>query len=244
MRNVIVTGGSRGLGLAIAVRLAADGFRVIAVARTETETLAEVAKNANAASLGALHFRAFDLADLEGLPRLVASISTEFGPIHGLVNNAGIGTGGVLATMPDTQIERLLRLNIASPIALTKYVVRAMMNGGGGRIVNISSIVATNGFNGLSVYSASKAALEGFARALAREIGGLGITVNCVAPGFIDTDMTQDMTAEQKTRIARRSALRRLARPDDVAGAVAYLFSDAAQNVTGITLTVDGGNTA
>jgi 3-oxoacyl-[acyl-carrier protein] reductase len=122
MRNVIVTGGSRGLGLAIAVRLAADGFRVIAVARTETETLAEAAKNANAASLGALHFRAFDLADLEGLPRLVASISTEFGPIHGLVNNAGIGTGGVLATMPDTQIERLLRLNIASPIALTKYV--------------------------------------------------------------------------------------------------------------------------
>jgi 3-oxoacyl-[acyl-carrier protein] reductase len=244
VRNVIVTGGSRGLGLAISTRLASTGYNVVAVARRDTNEFAAHRQQASAAAVGALHFRAFDLSDITGIPAFVATLSAEFGKWYGLVNNAGLGTSGVLATMHDNQIERLLRLNIASPIALTKYVVRAMMVGGGGRIVNMSSIVAGTGFSGLSVYSASKAALGGFSRSLARELGPLGITVNCVAPGFVDTDMTQELSVAHRSKIARRSALGRLPDPADVAGAVEYLLSDSARNVTGTTLTVDAGNTA
>ncbi len=241
MRNVVVTGGTRGLGLAIAQRLAADGFRAIAVARHENDAFAAAAKLA----AGSMRFRACDLSDVAGIPRLVASLTEEFGPWYGLVNNAGLGTSGILATLADPAIERLLQLNIAAPIMLTKYAVRAMMvAGGGGRIVNLSSIVAATGYSGLSVYAATKAALAGFTRSLAREVGPLGITVNCVAPGFVDTDMTQGMKPGQRDQIARRSALKRLPEAADVAGAVAYLLSDGARNITGTTVTVDAGNTA
>ncbi len=241
MRNVVVTGGTRGLGLAIAQRLAADGFRAIAVARHENDAFAAAAQLA----AGSMRFRACDLSDVAGIPRLVASLTEEFGPWYGLVNNAGLGTSGILATLADPAIERLLQLNIAAPIMLTKYAVRAMMvAGGGGRIVNLSSIVAATGYSGLSVYAATKAALAGFTRSLAREVGPLGITVNCVAPGFVDTDMTQGMKPGQRDQIARRSALKRLPEAADVAGAVAYLLSDGARNITGTTVTVDAGNTA
>lgn len=242
MRNVTVTGGTRGLGLAIASRLAADGFRVIAVARRQTDGFAAAAMAAPADSL---HFRAADLSDLDAIPRLVTSLSEEFGPWHGLVNNAGLGTSGILATLPDAHIERLLRLNVTAPILLTKYAVRAMMViGDGGRIVNMSSIVATTGYSGLAAYAASKSALTGFTRSLAREIGKLDITVNCVAPGFVETDMTEALQGTQRDQIVRRSALKRLPDPADVAAAVSYFLSPAARNVTGTTLTVDAGNTA
>ncbi len=245
MRNVVVTGGTRGLGLAIAQRLAADGFRAVAVARQENDAFAASAQAAEQAATGAMRFRAFDLNDVAAIPRLVASLTEEFGPWYGLVNNAGLGTSGILATLGDAAIERLLLLNVTAPIMLTKYAVRAMMvAGGGGRIVNMSSIVAATGYSGLSVYAATKAALAGFTRSLAREVGPLGITVNCVAPGFVDTDMTQGMKPGQRDQIARRSALKRLPEAGDVAGAVAYLLSDGARNVTGTTVTVDAGNTA
>ncbi len=221
MRNIVVTGGTRGIGLAIAVRLAREGFRVIAVARSEPEGFAQHRHAIAESGIGALAFRAADLSDLAGLPRLVSSISAEFGPWYGLVNNAGLGTSGVLATMQDSSMEALLRLNVASPITLTKYAVRKMMAaGGGGRIVTMSSIVASTGFNGLSVYAATKAALIGFSRSLARELGPLNITVNCVAPGFVSTELTKELTEADRGRIARRSALRRLAEAEDVAEAV------------------------
>ena len=240
MRNVIVTGGSRGLGLGIARQLAGAEFRVVAIARTESEALA-----ASRAAFGdRLHFRAADLAELAALPGLVRDLRRDFGPIYGLVNNAGIGTAGVLANMPDPAIERLIRLNVVSPITLTKHAVRPMMAAGAGRIVMISSIVAATGYSGLSVYSASKAALLGFARSLAREVGQLDITVNVVAPGFVDTEMTQDLGGAQRLQIARRSALKRMPEIADVAAAVDYLFSPGARNVTGTVLTVDAGNTA
>ncbi len=174
----------------------------------------------------------------------VKGLSQEFGPVHGLVNNAALGTSGVLANMRDSQIERLLHLNVTSPITLTKYAVRSMMVGGGGRIVNISSIIATTGYTGLSVYAASKAAMVGFTRSLARELGPLGITVNAIAPGFLDTEMTGGMLPADVARVTRRSALRRLAGLDDVAAAAAYLFSEDARNITGTILTVDAGSTA
>jgi 3-oxoacyl-[acyl-carrier protein] reductase len=244
VRDVLVTGGTRGLGLAIAKHLASNGYRVVAVARQMNEHFEEESHRANAAVPGSLVFRAFDLADLPQIPTFVANLSKEFGPWYGLINNAGIGTAGVLSSLRDNHIDQLIRLNIASPIAMTKYIVRSMMVRGPGRIVNISSIVATTGYSGLSVYSATKAALGGFTGSLARELGPLGITVNCVAPGFVNTDMTDSMDAKQRDQIIRRSALRRMAEAIDVAEAVAFLLSDGARNITGTTLTVDAGNTA
>lgn len=240
-RNVIVTGGSRGLGLGIARRLAADGFRAIAVARRDSEALAAALRECGEA----LAFRPCDLGDIAGLGGLVATIRREFGPLYGLVNNAAIGTSGVLATMRIDDIEATVRLNTVSPTVLTRHVVRAMMaDGGGGRIVNISSVVAATGFGGLAVYGATKAALVGFTKSLARELGPLDITVNAVAPGFVDTAMTDGLADAQRERIVRRSPLQRLAETSDVAAAVAFLMSDAARNITGTVLTVDAGSTA
>ena len=243
MRNVIVTGASRGLGLGIALRLRESGYHAIAVARKMSDELAAAQGDA-----GSLPFWPCDLAEFDKLGELVKSIRAECGPIYGLVNNAGIGTSGVLATMRNSAIERLVRLNTVSPMVLSKHVVRAMMADGakrsGGRIVNISSIVASTGFSGLSVYSATKASLIGFTKSLAREVGPLGITVNAVAPGFIDTAMTEEMDEGNRERVRRRSPLGRLATIDDVASAVEFLMGDKARNVTGTVLTVDAGSTA
>ena len=239
-RTVIVTGGSRGLGLGIARRLAGGGFRVIAVARKPSDGLEQAMDET-----GCLHFRQCDLADSEAIPALVKALRDEFGPIYGLVNNAGVGTSGVLATMPAARIEELVRVNTIAPIVLAKHVVRAMMvDCGGGRIVNIASIVAMTGFGGLSVYSATKASLVGFTKSLAREVGRLGVTVNAVAPGFVDTAMTEGLDEDQRDRIVRRSPLNRLAGADDVASAVEFLLGDGARNITGTVMTVDAGSTA
>ena len=241
MRNVIVTGGSKGIGLAIARTLAASGYQAIAVARRESPELIAAAR---AVDSGAIRFRACDLSDTAALPGLVKRLHEEFGPVYGLVNNAGLGTSGILATMHDASIEKLVRLNVLSPMVLTKYVVRAMMTGGGSRIVNVSSIVASTGYSGLAAYSATKSAMVGFTRSLARELGPLGITVNAVAPGFVDTEMTQELNPGQRAKIARRSALHRMPEPDDIAETVAFLLGEKARNITGTVITVDAGNTA
>jgi len=149
-----------------------------------------------------------------------------------------------LALMHTSQMEQLLRMNTLSPMVMSKYIVRSMMAEGNGRIVNISSIVASTGYSGLSVYSATKASLIGFTRSLAREVGRMGVTVNAVAPGFVDTDMTRSLAVEEREKIVRRSALRRLVDVEDVANAVEFLLSDKAKNITGTVITVDAGNTA
>jgi 3-oxoacyl-[acyl-carrier protein] reductase len=244
MRNVIVTGGSRGLGLGIAREVALAGHRVIAVARHSNEEFDAMVTDLKCSGRGEALLRPFDLTNTVGIPGFVKELRAEFGLIFGLVNNAGIGTSGILATMPDSQIEQLLHINLLSPIILSKYVVRSMMASGSGRIVNVSSIVSFTGYSGLAVYGASKASLVGFTRSLAREVGPLGITVNAVAPGFIDTDMTSGLGDEDRVKIIRRSALRRQAKVGDVANAVEYLLSDKAQNITGTVLTVDAGSTA
>ncbi|WP_428374281.1 SDR family NAD(P)-dependent oxidoreductase [Lichenicoccus sp.] len=244
MLNTIVTGGSRGLGLGIARTLAASGFNVIAIARNTTAQLDDAIADASWRERGRLHFRAHDLSELPALPALVKQLRAEFGPLYGLVNNAGLGTGGVLATMQDDDIERLVRLNVLMPMMLTKYVVRSMLAAGAGRIVNVSSIVARTGYSGLSAYSATKASLEGFTRALAREVGPVGITVNAVAPGFVATEMTDGLSITDRDKIKRRSALGRMAEVEDVAAFVDYLFTEKACNITGTVMTVDAGNTA
>jgi 3-oxoacyl-[acyl-carrier protein] reductase len=243
MRNVIVSGGSRGLGLAMAGTLAAAGYRVMAVSRSVTEEL-EKARRAAAAGPGAIEFRACDLSQLDEIAPLVRSLRADFGPIYGLVNNAGLGTGGVLGNMRDGDIRKLVHLNTLSPIMLSKYAVRSMMAQREGRIVNVSSIVASTGYSGLSVYSATKASLIGFTRSLAREVGQLGITVNAIAPGFISTEMTQELGEAQRAKIAGRSALKRMADPIDVARSVEFLLGEGGRNITGTVLTIDAGNTA
>jgi 3-oxoacyl-[acyl-carrier protein] reductase len=244
MRNIIVTGGSRGLGLGIVRVLAAAGYGVIAVARNESEQLTAATQEAASEQRGCVRFRPFDLCDVSAVPEFVRGLRKEFGSIYGLVNNAGAGTGGLITTMHDAQIERLVKLNTVSPIILTKYVVRAMMIDGAGRIVNVASIVSFTGYSGLSVYSATKASLVGFTRSLAREVGKLGINVNAIAPGFVDTEMTYGLDDGQRARILRRSALGRLAEVADVANAVEFLLGEKAKNITGTVLTVDAGSTA
>jgi 3-oxoacyl-[acyl-carrier protein] reductase len=244
MRNVIVTGASRGLGLSIAQTLAAAGYRAVAIARTESEALRTIIAEPPRAGQGSVTFRAFDLTELSGLGHLVVDLRKEFGPIFGLVNNAGLGTAGVLAMMRDEAIEKMVQLNTVAPMVLSKYVVRSMMIERAGRIVNIASIIAATGYSGLAAYAATKASMVGFTRSLAREVGSLGITVNAIAPGFVDTEMTHELAQEDRDRIVRRSALRRLVEPRDVAAAVEFLLSENAKNITGTTITVDAGNTA
>jgi 3-oxoacyl-[acyl-carrier protein] reductase len=244
MRNVLISGGSRGVGLGVARRLASAGYQVIAVARTESPALVEAMAQARAAGVGAIGFVAFDLSLIEAIPELIRKVRAEFGPLYGLVNNAALGTDGLLANMHVSQIEALIRLNTLSPIVLTKHAVRGMMAKGEGRVVNISSIIASTGYSGLSVYGATKASMVGFTKSLAREVGRLGITVNAVAPGFLETELTAGMDEDQRAQVARRAALRRLAEVEDVAGAVEYLMGDGARNVTGTVLTVDAGATA
>jgi 3-oxoacyl-[acyl-carrier protein] reductase len=244
MRSVLVTGGSRGLGLAIAQRLAAGGYRAIAVARKKNKEIAAAITLAENADQGALHFVPCDLGEIDAIPDLVRSLRKDFGPLFGLVNNAAVGFDGALGVMHNGKIEQMVRINTLSPIVLTKYVVRAMMSEGAGRIVNIASIIGFTGYSGLAAYAATKASMLGFTRSLAREVGRFGINVNAVAPGFIATDMTQIFTDEQREQIVRRSALRRFAEADDVAGAVEYLLGDGARNVSGTVLTVDAGSTA
>src|SRR5882724_13274019 len=244
MRNVVVTGGSRGLGLGILRRLTAEGYGAVAVARHMTEQLAAAMEEAEQSRPGSLQFVPFDLAEVDDIPELVKKLHKDFGPIYGLVNNAAAAADGALAIMHNSQIERLIRVNTLSPIVLTKYVVRHMMADGGGRIVNVSSIIGFTGYSGLSVYAATKAAMIGFTRSLAREVGRRGVNVNAVAPGFLDTEMTQGLGSEQRQQIARRSALQRLPDIDDVVNVVEFLLSDGAKSITGTVLTVDAGNTA
>jgi 3-oxoacyl-[acyl-carrier protein] reductase len=245
MHNVIVTGGSRGIGLGIVRCLAKAGYRVMALARSESPELRAAVDEAARSGTGSIGFAAYDLTETDGMAALVKQLRKDLGPIYAIVNNAGMSSAGTLALTSATQIEQVVRLNVVAPMLLSKYVLRSMMaDGAEGRIVNVASIIAFTGYSGLSVYGASKASMIGFTRSLAREVGRAGITVNAVAPGFVDTEMTRELTEEHREQIARRSALRRLVGVEDVAAAVAYLLSDGARNVTGTVLTVDAGNTA
>ena len=245
MGNVLVTGGSRGIGLGIVRRLAKNGYSVVALARKESPELREAIDEAAASGTGSIRFTAYDLVDTDGMAGLVKQLRHDLGPVYALVNNAGMSIDGTLALTNAKQIEQAVQLNVVSPILLSKYVLRSMMSDGtGGRIVNLASIIAFTGYSGLSVYAATKASMIGFTRSLAREVGRAGVTVNAVAPGFVDTEMTKELTEEHRDQIVRRSALRRLVEVDDVAAAVEYLLSDGARNVTGTVMTVDAGNTA
>lgn len=237
-RNVVVTGARRGLGLAIAERLARDGYHVLAVARASSPELDALC------AAGGATYEELDLARLDALHGWVTAATRRHGRLYGLVNNAAVGADGLLATMHERDVSTVLRVNLESPILLAKYAARSMLLAGQGRIVNITSIVAATGFRGLSVYAAAKAGLQGFTRSLARELGSARITVNCVAPGFLETEMTRGLEGDKLAAIKRRSPSGELASVAAVAGAVAYLLGDDAAAITGTTVTVDAGSTA
>ena len=240
VRNVIVTGASRGLGLAITQELAAGDYHVCAVSRRTSAELQVLIDG----SAGRVTHLAADLQVTDQIHLLARRARAAGGPIYGLVNNAGLGTDGLLANMHASQIADLITLNVTAPILLTKFAVRAMMSAGEGRVINMASIVASSGSSGLSVYGATKASMVGFTKSLAREVGRLGITVNAVAPGFIETELTQGLDAEARAQVARRAALRRMAEPVDVARMVSFLMGEGGRNITGAVLTVDAGATA
>jgi 3-oxoacyl-[acyl-carrier protein] reductase len=240
MKQVLVTGATRGLGLAIAERLAADGFRVVATGRGMTDALAELME----ARPDSVTFEPHDLADTDGIHEFVNRVVRQESGLYGLVNNAALGLDGVLATMHNSDIERTMRINVIAPIVLAKYASRAMLRKREGRIVNISSIIASTGYSGLAAYGASKAAAEGLTRSLARELGKANITVNAVAPGFMATEMTSGLQGDKLDSIVRRSPLRRLATPQDAAGAVAWLMGPDGGSITGAIVRVDAGASA
>lgn len=236
---IVVTGASRGLGLAIAENCAAAGYRVVGAARQPSEGF-EALKERYPEHV---RFKSLDLGQTAGHHEWARQIDKEHGPVYGLVNNAAIAHDGVLATMHESHIVELVGTNVTGTIILTKYLLRPMLVQGSGRVVNIASIIASTGFSGLAVYGASKAALLGFTRSLAREVGRARVTVNAVSPGYMATEMSAGLTPDKLQSIVRRSPLRELARVGDVAAAVVYLLSPAADRITGIDLTVDSGST-
>lgn len=238
-RKVLVTGGSRGLGFAIATELARQGYQVACVSRKISPELQSLISQSSS-----VQFYSLDLADTGGISVGIKSILSQTGPIWGLVNNAALGRDGVLATMHERDILEMINVNLAATILVTKEISRSMLRVGSGSIVNVSSIIASTGFNGLSVYAATKAAMVGFTKSLARELGRANIRVNSVSPGYMATDMTSGIGGDKLATITRRSPLGRLPNTDEVAAMVCYLLSSSASAITGANMVVDAGSTA
>jgi 3-oxoacyl-[acyl-carrier protein] reductase len=238
VRIALVTGASRGIGAAIAQELAARGYRVIGTATTEAG--AEKISAALAAHAGC-RGAALDVNDAAAAEALIESIVKEHGALHVLVNNAGITRDQLAMRMKDDDWDAVLDTNLKAVFRMSRAVMRPMMKQRQGRIINITSVVGASGNPGQANYAAAKAGVAGMTRALARELGSRNITVNCVAPGFIDTDMTRALPEAARDALLGNIALGRLGRPEEIAGAVAFLASPAAAYVTGTTLHVNGG---
>lgn len=236
-RIALVTGASRGIGQAIAKRLANEGYLVIGTATSEKGA---AAVNDYLQELGGTG-RVLNVQDAEQINQLFDSIEKEFGNVQVLVNNAGITQDGLLMRMDDNAWERVLDVNLTSVFRTSKRAIKSMMKARQGRIINITSVVAAMGNAGQTNYTASKAGIEGFTRSLAREIGSRQITVNCVAPGFIDTDMTKDLDEALIQSMLNAVPLARLGKPEDIAAAVNFLASEEAGYITGTVLDVNGG---
>ena len=234
---VLVTGASRGIGAAIADELAAQGATVIGTATSDNGARAIGERLAGAGG----HGRVLNVTDPASIDALLDSVSEEFGPVSILVNNAGITRDNLLMRMKDEDWEAIIDTNLTSIFRTSKAVMRPMMKARRGRIINIASVIGLVGNAGQANYAAAKAGIIGFSKSLAREVGSRGITVNVVAPGFIDTDMTRELPEAQREQMLGQIALGRLGEPADIAKAVAFLAGPAAAYITGETLHVNGG---
>ena len=233
----LVTGASRGIGKAIAEQLASMGATVIGTATSD-----KGAENISAylSTLGG-HGMCLNVTDVDSIASVIKAITSEHGAVSILVNNAGITKDNLLMMMKEDQWNDIIETNLTSIYRLSKAVVRPMLKARKGRIINIASVVGLTGNPGQTNYSATKAGMLGFTRSLAREIGSRNITVNCVAPGFIDTDMTRELPEAQRATLIGQIPLNRLGDPADIAAAVSFLASSAAAYVTGETINVNGG---
>jgi 3-oxoacyl-[acyl-carrier protein] reductase len=235
----LVTGASRGIGQSIALELGKQGATVIGTATTDNGAQA-ISAYLDAAGIKGKGY-ALNVNDVAQTEQVLAALRAEFGEISILVNNAGITKDNLLARMSDEDWDDVLTTNLKSVFRLSRAVLRAMMKARGGRIINISSVVGSMGNPGQTNYVASKAGMDGFTKSLAQEIGSRNITVNSVAPGFIDTDMTHALGEEQRAQLVEHVPLKRLGKPEDVAAAVAFLAGPGASYITGVTLHVNGG---
>ena len=235
----LVTGASRGIGKAIALELGKHGATVIGTATSESgvDYINQYLSEAHVSGMGLV----MDVSNIEHISNGIETIQKSLGDVAILVNNAGITRDNLLARIKDDEWDSVLQTNLKSVFCLSRTVLRAMMKARSGRIINISSVVGTTGNPGQTNYAAAKAGMIGFSKSLAKEIGSRNITVNCVAPGFIDTDMTRSLSSDLQQSLIQHIPLGRFGRPEDVAAAVVFLASPAADYITGATLHVNGG---
>jgi 3-oxoacyl-[acyl-carrier protein] reductase len=240
-RVALITGGSKGLGAGLVEAFLRSGYRVETCARSETDAVR--AWGSDPETKDRFHFTAADVSDPVTAEGLVKEAAARWGRIDVLVNNAGIAREGVIALFGNEELDQVVDLNLKGTIYVTRAAIRVMLTRRSGAIVNVSSVVGLSGYRGLSVYSATKAALDGLTRSLARELGSRGITVNGIAPGYLRTEMSQALDPHQLEQITRRTPLGRLGEPDDVARAALFLVDPANTYITGQVLVVDGGLT-
>ncbi len=239
MKSVVVSGATRGLGLAISRLLLGERYAVIGLSRKPSAAFSSLMAQYSG---HAFHY-SVDISDATETTTVARALTKSHDSIYGLINNAAIAGDGALANMHASEIEQVLRTNLLGPMTLTKYIMRSMLLKGEGRIVNLSSTAAVTGYSGLSVYSATKAGLEGFTRSLSREAGRRQITVNCISPGYIPTEMSSGLKDDKLAAVKRRAPLG-LASPEDVAKAVLFLLSDGGAKISGTVIRVDGGGAA
>ncbi|MBI4997791.1 MAG: 3-oxoacyl-ACP reductase FabG [Rhodocyclales bacterium] len=235
----LVTGASRGIGRAIALALGREGATVVGTATSDAGA-ADIQKAFDEAGIKGWGTR-LDVTDSAGCEALVGEIEKRFGAVTVLINNAGITRDNLALRMKDDEWDSVIATNLSAVFRMSKLVMRGMMKARQGRIINITSLVASSGNPGQANYTAAKAGVEGLSRSLAQELGSRNITVNCVAPGLIDTDMTKELSEAQRTAMAQRIPLNRLGQGEDVAAAVVFLAGPGANYITGVTLHVNGG---
>jgi len=239
-QTMLVTGGSKGLGKAIVKYfLENTANNVCTFSRKKTDFVKEMEKKYS----GRFFYKSVDARNLEDIKQIITEIYSKYGQVDILINNAGVARDGVLMTQPESEIELMININLFSLIQITKQVTRKMLLQEKGRVINISSIIGISGYRGLSVYSATKAGIDGFTRSLARELGSRNILVNSIAPGYLSTDMSQGLGEGQMKQIIRRTPLRRLGTPEDIIPLIEFLCSEGANFITGHTFVVDGGIT-
>ncbi len=234
---IVISGGSQGLGKSIVVSLMENNFKIATCSRHENDFTKQMQIN----HPKKFFWQPLDISDRHGVKKFIQSVYKKFNRIDALINNAAVAYDGLLVLQPYDQIEKMLAVNLAGSIYLTRETLRYMMSKGTGVILNISSIIGQKGYSGLSVYSATKSALDGMTRSLARELGGADIRVNAIAPSYLDTKMSSTLNDEKRGQIIRRTPLNRLGKTKDIIGMVAFLLSDDARFITGQVITIDGG---